>query len=137
MSDLHGENNSDAEQSALRLIDRALKRNYRLEITDFGIDLLYPDTSDDREHVDIDLEQLESERQYESLTSDQTFISDSIMHEVRQYGPRPCLDNPRVYFIDASGGCGKTYLFNALISMCLAARLLLRDMEWRPVHGLE
>ena len=118
--DLHGENNSDAEQSALRLIDRALKRNYRLEITDFGIDLLYPDTSDDREHVDIDLEQLESERQYGSLTSDQTFISDSIMHEVRQYGPRPCLDNSRVYFIDASGGCGKTYLFNALISMCLA-----------------
>ena len=55
------------------------------------------------------------------------------MRKVRQYGPRPCLDNPRVYFIDASGGCGKTYLFNALISMCIAERYGVAACAWTRI----
>ena len=131
--DLHGLTEHDAEQSALRVIDRSLKRNYKLNITDFGIDLLSPDTSDDREHVNLDDEQLESEHLYQSLTQDQTFIFDSIMHEVRQYGPLPCLDRPRIFFIDASGGCGKTYMFNSLISMCLAEEYGVAASAWTGI----
>ena len=131
--DVHCLSMHEAEQTALRLIDRSLKRNYKLSITDFGIDLLTPDNTDDRDNVDVNTEQLQSQRLYHSLTSDQTFIFDSIMHEVRQYGPIPCVDRPRIFFIDASGGCGKTYLFNTLISSCLAEEKGVAACAWTGI----
>ena len=62
-----------------------------------------------------------------------TFIADTIIHEVDRYGATPSYDRPRLFFINASGGCGKTFLANTLVSMTLSRNQEVAVGAWTGI----
>ena len=131
---VHGLSENESEQRALHLLNDSLRRNHNVSITDFGIDVVTPTyNNDDDNNINIESEIELSQRLYNTLTPDQTLIFDSIINSVWQHGPLPSQDQPRIFYIDASGGCGKTYLYNALISMCLAEERGVAACAWTGI----
>ena len=125
-----------AEQYALKEMNDLLLHNYGLSLTSFGFSLVenLPDI-EVVNNVDLYDELLSAEQADESLNSDQRFIFDAIINEVRDFGEGVCRDRPRVYFIDAPGGTGKTFIFNAIVSAVLSRNLNVASCAWTGIAG--
>ena len=125
-----------AEQYALKDINDSLLRNYRLAVSSFGLSLVadLPDITDSN-NIDPYEELLTSEHAYEQMNSDQRLIFDTIMNEIREFGPNLSTDRPRVFFIDAPGGTGKTFVFNTIISAVLAQNHKVASCAWTGCAG--
>lgn len=125
-----------AEQYALKEINDLILHNYGLSLTSFGFSLVenLPDI-EVVNHADPYDELLLAEQAYDSLNSDQRLIFDTIVNEVREFGPNVCRDRPRVYFIDAPGGTGKTFVFNSIVSAVLSRNLNVASCAWTGIAG--
>ena len=96
-----------AENMALGIINTILVENgtntARLGLPQPNL-MFQPEPQADINHPDID-----------SLTEEQRVVADAVIYAVQQRrrGEKPAQS---CFYIDAPGGCGKTYLFNTLIS---------------------
>ena len=69
------------------------------------------------------------------MNSDQCFIYDTIMNDIRTFGSTVSTDRPRVHFIDAPGGTGKTFVFNAIIAAALSQHHKVASCAWIGIAG--
>jgi len=131
----HNLTNRIAEQYALRSIDSSLLHNYGIHLTSFGFSLLddLPDLNDQNEHIDHDTEHTSFLQLHNNCNERQRLIVDTILHEINQYRNNDCFDKPRSFFIDAPGGCGKTYVANTLISYILSQHQKVASCAWTGI----
>ena len=130
----HDFTEEEARQHALMSIHSSLMSVYRTPITNFGFDLPSPITRLPTSDYDTDDYTLLAEDNLEKLNEEQKFIADTIIHEL-SHGATPSFDRPRIYFIHACGGCGKTFLANTLSMYCIANSLKFANAAWTGIVG--
>ena len=131
----HDFTEEESHQQALMSIHDSLISIYRLPITNFGFDLPSPVTRLTTTDYDVDDYTLLAEDNLARLNEEQQFIADQIIHELTTHGATPSHDRPRIYFIHASGGCGKTFLANTLSMYCIANDLKFANAAWTGIAG--
>jgi hypothetical protein len=133
----HGIHSDIAEQYALKEINELLVYNYGVSVSIFGLSMAenLPDLDDTEPLVDTDSEAAIFERMYNLMEDapEQRVVIDAIINELDQYGPNSCHDRPRVFFIDAPGGTGKTFIFNALIAYALSKNQKVASCAWTGI----
>eukprot|EP00116_Pleurobrachia_bachei_P000295 sb/3460557/ len=132
----HGLTQREASRRARYDMNNLLMRNYRVPLSNFNITA--PEFMPSLEAIDNDSRDefdymLDAEAAWDMLNTDQRFIADTLKYELDKYGNLCCLDRPRVYFIYASGGCGKTFLANTLSTYCKGNSLKYANCAWTGI----
>ena len=128
-----------AAQYALREINASLLSNYRLTVTSFGLQLVegLPDLeipANPHEIVNVETETATFDAMYRQLNDDQRLIADIIINSMETHENRSSTE-PRVYFTDAPGGTGKTFVCNTLIAKALSMGLKVASCAWTGIAG--
>jgi len=130
-----------AEQYALDEMRIALSSNYGLQLaTILGVEIArdlppLPTAANPADVIDVQAETDRFNTMYRQLNEGQRFIADTITHSMETYQERPSLDRPRVFFTDAPGGTGKTFVCNTLIAKALSLGLKVASCAWTGIAG--
>ena len=126
-----------AAQYALHEINSSLLHNYGRRVTDFHLSLVddLPDLDSGSNSIDPEVESAEYSRLRAQCNDEQGNIVDTVVHEIDAHGASICTNRPRVFFIDAPGGCGKTFVANTLISYALGKSLKVASCAWTGIAG--
>ena len=129
-----------AEQYALRDINSSLLSNYRLTVASFNLIELnviegLRDLDVPANEVNVETEAQLFEDSYRLLNVEQKEIVDTIVNDIERYEDRSSTEGPRLYFIDAPGGTGKTFVCNTLIAKALSMGLKVASCAWTGIAG--
>ena len=126
-----------SEQYALREVNTSMIHNYGLSVTSFGFSLVkgLPELNVEGSDINADVEANEYSTLYRQCNVEQREIVDAVVNEIDSHGDNDCFDRCRAYFIDAPGGCGKTFVANTLISYALSKSLKVASCAWTGIAG--
>ena len=126
-----------SEQYALREVNASMIHNYGLSVTSFGFSLVegLPELNVEGSEINADVEANEYSTLYRQCNVEQREIVNAVVNEIDSHGDNDCFDRCRAYFIDAPGGCGKTFVANTLISYALSKSLKVASCAWTGIAG--